>query len=585
MRFLATAAVAAALLFYYAPACIPKDARRSGPAQQPVADAGEALIHHVRPDTANPSHLSFRLPLHTVSAALLFSHDGGLFRDFRNAVGLLLLAINGLLLASTYSLAAPAVFTLFFKIGARSDYMETASSFLILLAAVVMLWRARRPSVRRSFVLGLALGAALLFRSSLVFFPPVLAFYEWSFRYRRSLRLYWRHLICLCVVPALFLIPWLHMNWVAHRRFVPLEYGEANCNIVTGAMGLVQTIERDAIGSEWEPLMENRRFDGPWNAGAFSWALRQISLHPFRYAAAYLSRLVCVFSYNPILLLMALGGLWIHRRRDEFRQLGLLMFYFIGIHCFMSVTATYFLPLWPLAAILAGALVDRFLPRPQFSIAPRMYRFSRNFAGACLAGVLALCLTTEAIVSSYARGVASDPRTPESVLDEEIQRHPQDAWLLFERGRRRLKRGEVPAAAADFSGSLAVEPNPVAELKLAWAQMLLGEPRRLFNRPSSQDSDDINALLLKAHGYSRMGKTEEARRELRAAVAAMRAGTFARGHTDLELEIIKELRRDALIEEDLLARLRRLLARRPVKEKRDLLAVIASLELKVDARR
>ena len=575
-RTIATAAVAAALMLYWVPACLPTDAGRSGPPQQPVADAGEALIHHVRPDTPNPSHLSFRLPLHTVSTAVLFTHDGGLFRNYRNIVGLLLLAMNGLLLASTFSLAAPAVFTLFFKAGVRSDYMETASSFLILLATVVMLWRARKPSGRRSFVLGLSFGAALLFRSSLAFFPPVLALYEWMFRYRRSLRLYWRHLICLCVVPALFLIPWMHMNWVAYRRFVPLEYGEANCNIVTGAMGLVQTIERDALSSEWEPLMQNRRFDGPWNASAYAWALRQISLHPFRYAAAYLSRVLCVFSFNPILMLMALGGLWVHRRREEFRQLGLLACYFIGIHCFMSIQESYFLPLWPLAAILAGALADRCLPRPKIPIAARSYRFSRNFAGACLAAVLALCLVAESIVNSYARGVGSDPRTPESVLDAEIRLHPRDAWLLFERGRRRLKRGEVPAAAADLSNSLALEPNADAELKLAWAKMLLGQPRRLFDRAPSDDADDINALLLKAHGYSRMGQAEQARRELRAAIDAEISGTWARGHTDLELATIAELRRDSLIDEDLHMRLRRLLARRPVKERADLLAALAA---------
>ena len=577
---IAIAIVAALLLFRIHAAFQSTPDRRSDSLLIGTADSGEALLHRIRLDNPNAQFLSNHLPFLSLSTAVLFAHDGGLL-SMKSACGLLFLATAGLLLALTFSATAPVVYALFFSFfsdkRALLDYPETAFSFLVLLAAGVLLWRARKPSERKSLVLGLAMGVTLLFRSTLVFFPPLLALYEWFFLYRRSLRIYWKHFLCLCVVPYLFLIPWAHMNWVVYRQFIPLEHHGADCNIVTGALGLVQTIEGD-----WRALIENRRFDGSWKGNVYAWAMRQVCRRPFRYAGAYLARIVYVLSLNPILFLLAFLALWTYRERNEFKQLGLLSLYFVCVYCVMSVQADYFMPLWPLAAILAGTLLDRFRPRRSLSIDPRLYRLARRFIGACLGAVLLLGLMTDMIVSSFVRRAELDPRTPETVLDGDVGRFPNDAWLILERARRRLKRGEASAAAADFSRGLALEHDADAELKLAWTKMLLGDPRPLFDwrlppGAPAHNLEEITGPLLKAHGYSRLGRHEEARQELLAAIDSLKSRVYARGHTVLELETIEELRRDPLIDAHLLNWLRGLLASRPLQEKRDLLSDLAVL--------
>ncbi|MBI3552962.1 MAG: tetratricopeptide repeat protein [Elusimicrobia bacterium] len=482
------------------------------------ASEGEVLIHGIGAWSAKAS---YRMPLAAIVAALLQYHCG-ISPPVLNAldwslVVILIFALGCLLHPWGGLLSSAAAVVTLSCVGDYTFYPDSGFVLLVLLAACVLAWRAQEPSLARSLLLAAVIGVTVLYRSPLAFFPPVLALHEWAVFHRFSLRSYWRHLLILCLVPYLLLLPWIALNWTIHHRLILFEHGAADSNIVTGALGLVQNIDGD-----FRALV-----DEPPGAGGtvLGWAARQAVRHPLRYAGAYVRRFAYVFSLRPVLFLFAAVSLWLFRKRRDFQQLGLLSAYFLLVHCFMTVEERYFWPLWPLLSVLAAAVIVAFQARERPRTDSIEWRLSSLVVKGAVGVVAVLYLFTSWAVGSYAGTARLGQGGAEENLSEALRSYPHDAWLLFERGRERLSRGEDAGAAQDFAMAAELEPdNPESRLRLAGALAVLGKPALLLRWRSQPQptSDELglrrDADILKACAYIRLGRAGKAAALLNAAL-------------------------------------------------------------------
>ncbi len=485
---------------------------------------GEILTHRIQ---AMAPLVSDRMPLATIASAKVDFHAaapyGVLLAVDRVILVLLLFAAGFLLHPYGGFIAAAAAAFLAYSAHNLNLYPDSGYLLLVLLTAGLVVWRARAPSAARSALLAAALGATMLWRSPLVFFGPVLALYEWAAELRFSWKENRRRLLILGLAPYLFLIPWIAMNWAVHRRVVILELRSASSNIVTGALGLVQNIEGDLTTLVDEPFDET-------NGGAVvGWAVRQVVRHPLNFARAYALRMKYALSFHPWIALFAGAGVWVFRKRREYRELALLAAYFLAIHCFMTVEERYFWPLWPVLALLAFSLPAglRAGERP-LDGAPEARFASATLMGA-LALVMALSVHAEWTVLSFARGALLGRGDVERQLSAALNESPGDAWLLRERAAERFRRGDFAGAADDFAGAAAREPESApSRLLLARAEAIRGEPARLLawndSSPFGRESQlQLDAEILKGCAYLRLGRKTEALERLKAAWAVYRA--------------------------------------------------------------
>lgn len=508
------------------------------------APFGEVLIHGLR---AEPGDVSYRMPLATIYSARLQYHAGIPPRALRAAHQVLLVILVfalGCLLHPYGGLFSAAVVLVLMREGRFDLYPESGYRLLFLMTACLLAWRARAPSLGRTILFALAVGTTLLYRTPLAFFPPVLALVEWAVRRREPRGDRRSQLAVLCVVPYLLLLPWVAMNRSVHGRLILFEKDAATANIVTGALGLVRSVEGDLATLVDEPVDLSR------SSAVVGWAARQIIRHPLRYASAYARRAAFAASRYPVLIVLAFLAVYHFRKRREFQQLGLLGGYFLAIHCLMSVEDAYFEPLEPLFAVLAGALVFGFreqAPPPADAVE---YRSSALAVNGMLALVLAFALYASRLVGAFAlREVPGDAARD---LDRAVSESPGDSWLLLKRGRARLARGEVAGAVEDLQGAAAVEPDdPAIGLQLAWARALAGDPAPLlgWSPPPVEGNDDalqprIDAEILKACALIIAGKAERAEAHVRTAWELHgERNILVRGdHGERERETLERLR-------------------------------------------
>lgn len=496
------AAAAAALVFYL---LLPDLTvlRRVAAASREIkmehyAFIGEILMHGIR----ERAHVvSYRMPLATTTSALVQYHAG---LPARVVMALYLAAIVALCVCLG-SLLHP--YGAFFALAGAMVVVQSADLtlkpesgylLLLLLTACLLCWRARAPSLGRSALLALAVGATLLYRTPLIFFPPVLALYEWAVFHRFSLRAYWRHAVILCLAPYLFLLPWIGLNWTVHRQLIYAEKDAASSNIMTGALGLVRSIEGDLDTLSDEPLDTGR------SGAVLRWAARQVAAHPLRYALGVARRAWFALSFDTtMLILAALSALavWIFRRRREFQLLALLTAYYFAVHCLMSVESVYFEPLWPLFSTLAVAPIGGLAARDLPAVDSKAYRLSVFAVKSALAAAVLLSAHAAWVVGSYALRAGAPRSEIAGDYDRALASHPTDAWLLTARGEERLARGELAGAERDLTGALAAEPgNARTELRLAWARALRDEPEILlsWSPPARASGDDASQLRLDA---------------------------------------------------------------------------------------
>jgi hypothetical protein len=319
---------------------------------------------------------------------------------------------------------------------------------LVALAAYLAAWRGRAPSLGRTGMLAGALAANLAVISTLFLFGPVLALYDWVVgRGTPRLRAKAVSALVLCLAPLLFLAPWVFMNWRLHGSFTLFEPGRADSNVINGALGIVECPAFDGVPAAGQ--------------GALGWAVLEVLRHPLRYLAACGRRLWFVASLQPLLFGAGLLALVVLRRREEHRALGVLVVYFVGIHCLMTVGADYFPPVWPVFLVLGASLAAHLLRLPQDGPGEG---FAKGLAAAGLAAALGLSAGALALAAAY----PARSSRPEA-LEIALQREPGQAWLWAERGARRLDTGEALAAAADYERALSLDPQRDYEIRAAWA--------------------------------------------------------------------------------------------------------------------
>jgi tetratricopeptide (TPR) repeat protein len=366
----------------------------------------------------------------------------------------------------------------------------------VLFAAYFLVRRARAPSLAASVGLGAAIGASLLVLSPLFLLPFLLVLYECS-RDRKIGAARLRDAGALLLVPFLFLIPWIVMNWRLSGRFVLFENGRADDNIITGALGFVRT-----MGSG------DSRALAAISAGQniLLWAAGEILRHPLRYLAALFARLGYVASLHPLLVLASTGSVWLARKREDCRQFALLAAYFFAIHILMPVQASYFVPMWPLLAVLASGLFAGWT-RPA---SEKM----KTASTAAVVLVFALLLAAQACVLGLVWAYPARVGEPDA-LARAIARDPDDPWLWSQRGMGLLSAGLAQEAAGDLARAFALDPQKDREIRYAWALLASGDPlgARILERLKPEDDAmviNLRARVLRAIALALDGRRSEA---------------------------------------------------------------------------
>ncbi len=190
---------------------------------------------------------------------------------------------------------------------------------------------------------GAAAGITLLIRSPLFIFPPLAALYGYFSAKAGSRKLLLGSLLFLICAYAP-LAPWARLNHSLSGRFSLLEEERPASNIITGAMGMVYTIEGDARALAGLSRAES----------VYPWAVKTVLASPGKYASAVLRRLWQVFLMFPFLFLLAGLGLFFSRAAET-RFLAFFCAYFISVHCLLSIEERYFQPLWYALALIPAA--------------------------------------------------------------------------------------------------------------------------------------------------------------------------------------------------------------------------------------
>lgn len=478
----------AALLLVYAGSMVANRMRsvssanleQSGYFRSPAADKGESLIYGI------PfASVSYNMPLYSVPDAWLRNYVPR--RVSAAAVGwafcacaVLVFGLGCLLHSSVCGAVSVIILARVVPSDLFGDRWLFALTFLLIAYAAV--WRARAPSWRRSSGLVAALGANLLTLSALCLLPFVMAAWEWVERKWDGSGATNRRLeiAALCLLPFLFLSPWVLMNWQLSHRIILFEDGRVDTNLITGALGVVQTINDNEVLARDVAAMSP-------NQTALSWALQEVLSHPLRYLRSCSRRIGYVLSLYPALFLLSALGAWLWRRRREHRQLALLAGYYVAIHCLMSVEGRYFWPLLPLLSVMSGCVLTGWL-RPDDSRwqAP----LSSALACAFLAPLMAAVLWISGLVAVY----PSRSAQPRSIA-RELSRHPASAWLWDQNGRELLSQGQVRAAAESFAKALIRDPHPARPVEYVLALGPSAE-HLLENRTDPPFMADLARMLL-----------------------------------------------------------------------------------------
>lgn len=315
-----------------------------------------------------------------------------------------------------------------------------------LLLVLYVNFQTRRDGDYRlfySFMAGLSLGLTLLVRSPLFLFPFVVLLLDLSGR-DRGRKKYLLNSAVFLVSAYILLVPWAGLNYSLSGRFSPLEGERSSCNIVTGALGTVSTMQGDARALAGLPKT------GP----LLPWAAKTVMADPLNYAGAVLKRLWLVFSMFPVLIPLAIIGLALDPRKENYMLAGLAA-YFIVLHCLLSIERRYFDPLRYLLGFLAVSGLWRAASKAGFA------SHDTGFAGprSASAGVLTYALFSAALIPAglmeyYISVYPARSAIPAIALDRELKDFPKDPWLLKKQGLTWLGMNRTEDAMAVFEKAL-----------------------------------------------------------------------------------------------------------------------------------
>jgi tetratricopeptide (TPR) repeat protein len=514
----AGAGIALALLIgslFFSPTSPFQNAQRGGIEQ--YVSLGEALIHGV---DSQEGSISARMPLASVQAAVLFGHGSETRGRAAQALPLLIvpLLVFGLG-ALTGSIQSAVVAASIFNLLSLTDgdgflwtYPQSYYTIYFLLTACILVWRSRRPTITRSLLLGATVGLGLLFRSPLSFFPFLLLLWDLGLDYRQDGRAGRTGAFLAAAVPFLFLLPIIRTNGILHGQYFAFEWGPPDNNIITGAWGLVPTVAGD-----WRLFVDNPPQLLKYG-DAMDWALKRIAEHPLVYLRSCVLRVGYVISLKPVLWTAAAVSVWLGRRERTTRLLALLIGYYTAVHCAMSVRSEYFVPLWPILAVLAASAPARFIGKraeAYLRIDPLTER--RTIAGVSALFGCAMLLGLVSLRLSYAYGSLARLRPPESAeaLKRAVDIVSADAWLRAKHGRALMAGGEWRGAAQEFKEALLRRPhNEEWRLDYAWAQMRAGRFGPIMNYRARGAENGVKAHIARYVAFKRLDQSKDARRAL-----------------------------------------------------------------------
>ena len=433
--FLAAAAAAAALAAWAFWGKVPPSVQNFSY----YADRGEILLHAAADKAA-----SFSMPLPSLAAAAA-SHLGFDPSWLARLAGLLLCLPAYALGARGGGRARGAVFALAAALAgitcASPEAEQALYSLLLLLFLDLELKRQAAGGTGAAALAGLAAGFTLLVRSPLFAFPPLAALFQYfSLKPRPKTWLVSTAVFLACA--WLLLVPWARLNHSLFGKTILFEEGRPACNVITGASGIVFTIEGDA-----------RAFAGlSREESVYPWAVKTVLENPGRYALAVARRLGHVLLMFPVLFLLAAAGLLLGRKKTEARFLAFFSAYFILIHCLLSIEERYFQPLrYALALLAAGGaweLLKKIIPGGKPG---RDYFTPPLFALALLAAALTL-----GVVWRY----PGASRPPLIAAELGLKKYPGDPWLYRKKGEALLALDLTARGLASLEQACALSGAP-----------------------------------------------------------------------------------------------------------------------------
>lgn len=466
-------------------------------------DGGESLIHGI-----SASVFPREMPLAPVVSAFLQNHAAPEERAHYLAAGFVLCLLCFSSLASI--LQNPfqgwltfALLTAFWSFGAGGavvpDLEQLLYSAALAACAAALAAAFRSPSRLTWALAGSALAMSLLVRSTMFLFPALLAAAGLFPVLRRFPAPKPAHFAVLFAAPLLVIGGWSYMNKAVFSRSVFLESARAHSNMITGALGVVSTIEGDAYKLAGITPEDN----------VPAWAAGEIARHPFRYAASVLRRLGTVLSRHLLLLAAALAGFWLFRADRGFRALGVLALYFLLIHCSMSVEERYFVPFWALLIPAAAA--------PLGPLTEKLRAFSGKNRSAALHAAPFLPLTVLSLfvlglVFLYPARAQGRPFGTETITAL-LAENPLHPWLYDKLGRLYLKEGRSSDAAEAFRRAYGLSGN---------AEYLSGRALALM---SAGSYEEMNSLF-SAHDAGYKGMLVRMLYELKTGKSRAAAETF-----------------------------------------------------------
>jgi 4-amino-4-deoxy-L-arabinose transferase-like glycosyltransferase len=506
----------------------------------PHLDLGAGLLNAAHPSSVDPS---WRMPLGPLAETVLAARAPAAALPAAMACALaataFLTAALGAVLAGSAAGAAAAGLALavLVRLPASPGFLKMAFyTPLALLAAGALVLRARRPGPRADLAAGVAVGAGLLYRSTLAFLLPLVVVLEFVLVHRCSARRAWKSAALLLLPSVLLLLPWARMNANLHGYWTPFERGASDMLVVGGALGLVDTTAEGDV-RRLDPSLDN---DRPGTASL--WAARRVLAQPIPFLKAVAARLAYVAGLRPWLLALALFGFWRARRDEAARTLGLVVLYFIGLHCLLSTLEYYYEPLWPLLATACAAAAWAGRREPPLWA-----------SGSVAAGVLGALVCAAAAEAAILRYTALAPATSIEALARALAAAPDDPFLLLESARVSIGRGQAQRAKEALErAELRLPGLPRLAVESARARQRLGEHgalwRGLPEAPPYAFDDDVSVRLglYRALEAAREGDLALARRALaraRAAWSAQQRMTVARDASEREMEA--RLKRDS----------------------------------------
>jgi len=241
------------------------------------------------------------------------------------------------------------------------------------VALLALLLRAGKPRTWTGELgTAAALGLSFMIKSPLALLPPLLAAYEILSGKLRDKETSAGKLAVLLIGPYLLLTPWVYMNYSLDRVWLLFEGGRADENLITGALGIVFTVEG-----------AYSLVDLPRNANFKLWALKTVLTHPLTYLESVLKRVYWLFAWYPLAISGLLAALLRFRHEERFHMLGLFVFYQAGILCLLSIQPPYFGQLWVPALAACAALATPASKEKNLALARLVFISALVFQFAC----------------------------------------------------------------------------------------------------------------------------------------------------------------------------------------------------------